>query len=79
MVYAAILSLVLAYLLWNRGVAMLGASRTVVYNTLVPLVATVIAMVGLDERPGLIHVVGGALIIGGVLLTGKAVGAGRIE
>lgn len=70
--YAAILSLVLAYLLWNRGVAKLGASRTVVYNTLVPLLATVIAMVGLGERPGIIHVVGGVLIIGGVLLTGMA-------
>jgi drug/metabolite transporter (DMT)-like permease len=70
--YAAILSLVLAYLLWNRGVAILGASRTVVYNTLVPLVAMVIAMVGLGERPGIIHLVGGALIIGGVLLTGKS-------
>jgi drug/metabolite transporter (DMT)-like permease len=70
--YAALLSLVLAYLLWNRGVAMLGASRTVVYNTLVPLVATAIAMVGLGERPGLIHVMGGALIIGGVLLTGRS-------
>jgi drug/metabolite transporter (DMT)-like permease len=70
--YAAVLSLVLAYMLWNRGVAKLGASRTVVYNTLVPLLATVIAMVGLGERPGLVHVVGGALIIGGVLLTGMA-------
>lgn len=69
--YAALLSLVVAYLLWNRGVAKLGASRTVVYNTLVPLLATVIAMVGLGERPGLVHVVGGALIIGGVLLTGR--------
>jgi drug/metabolite transporter (DMT)-like permease len=71
--YAALLSLVLAYLLWNRGVALLGASRTVVYNTLVPLLATAIAMVGLSERPGLIHVAGGALIIAGVLLTGKTV------
>jgi drug/metabolite transporter (DMT)-like permease len=70
--YAALLSLVVAYLLWNRGVAQLGASRTVVYNTLVPLLATVIAIVGLNERPGLVHLVGGALIIGGVLLTGMA-------
>lgn len=71
LLYAAILSLVVSYILWNRGVALLGASRTVVYNTLVPLVATVIAMVGLGERPGLIHLVGGGLIVSGVLLTGK--------
>ncbi|HEY3933140.1 MAG TPA: DMT family transporter [Gemmatimonadales bacterium] len=70
--YSSLLSLVAAYTCWNRGVAMLGAARTVVFNTIVPLVATVIAMVMLGERPGLIHVVGGALIVGGVLLTGKS-------
>lgn len=69
--YSALLSLVGAYVLWNRGVAVLGAARTVVYNTVVPLVATVIAMVALNERPGIIHVVGGVLIVCGVLLTGR--------
>jgi drug/metabolite transporter (DMT)-like permease len=69
MLYAALLSLVAAYILWNRGVVRLGAARTVVYNTVVPLVATVIAMVGLGERPGLVHVAGGVLIVAGVLLT----------
>ncbi|MBK7594291.1 MAG: DMT family transporter [Gemmatimonadetes bacterium] len=67
--YAALLSLVAAYILWNRGVAKLGAARTVVFNCLVPLVATAIAIVGLGERPGLIHLVGGVLIVSGVLMT----------
>lgn len=72
LLYSSLLSLVAAYVLWNRGVAMLGAARTVVYNTIVPLLATVIAMVGLHERPGLIHVAGGVLIVSGVLLTGRS-------
>ncbi|MGH7594591.1 MAG: DMT family transporter [Gemmatimonadales bacterium] len=71
LLYSSMLSLVAAYVLWNRGVARLGAARTVVYNTIVPLVATGIAMVGLHERPGVIHLVGGALILSGVLLTGR--------
>ena len=71
LLYSALLSLVAAYVLWNRGVALLGAARTVVYNTIVPLVATIIAMLALHERPGVIHVVGGVLILLGVLLTGK--------
>lgn len=71
LLYSALLSLVGAYVLWNRGVALLGAARTVVYNTVVPLVATVIAMIALHERPGLIHIAGGALIVSGVLLTGR--------
>ncbi len=70
--YAALLSLVAAYILWNRGVAKLGASRAAVYNTLVPFVATVIAFVGLDERPGPLHLVGGLLIVSGVLLARQA-------
>ncbi len=69
MLYASLLSLVAAYILWNRGVAELGAARTVAFNTLVPLVATAIAMVGLGERPGVIHLVGGVLIVAGVLMT----------
>lgn len=67
--YSALLSLVVSYVLWNRGVAVLGAARTAVYNTAVPLVATVIAVIGLGERPGVAHVIGGLLIIGGVILT----------
>ncbi len=72
MLYAALLSLVAAYILWNRGIAMLGASRASLYNCVTPLVATTIAMVGLGERPGVIHFLGGALIVVGVLMTGKA-------
>ena len=71
LLYSALLSLVGAYVLWNRGVALLGAARTVVYNTIVPLVATLIAMFALHERPGAIHVIGGLLIMSGVLLTGR--------
>lgn len=73
--YAALLSLIAAYILWNRGVAKLGAARTVAYNTIVPLVATVIAVVGLGERPGVAHLIGGVLIVGGVLLTRGEVAA----
>ncbi len=67
--YAAVLSLGLSYVLWNRGVTLLGPTRASVYSCVVPLLATVIAMVGLGERPGLVHLVGGGLIIAGVLMS----------
>lgn len=70
--YAALLSLVAAYILWNRGVARLGASRAAVYNCLVPFVASVIAFFALNERPGPLHVIGGLLIVSGVLLARQA-------
>jgi drug/metabolite transporter (DMT)-like permease len=66
--YSTLLSLVLAYILWNRAVATLGAARTAVFNCLVPLLSAIIAFLVLDERPGPLHVLGGTLIIGGVLL-----------
>jgi drug/metabolite transporter (DMT)-like permease len=70
--YAALLSLVAAYLLWNRGVARLGAARASVYNTLVPFVAAVIAFLALGEVPGPLHIAGGLLIIAGILLARQA-------
>jgi drug/metabolite transporter (DMT)-like permease len=70
--YAALLSLVAAYILWNRGVARLGAARASVYNTLVPFVAAVIAFVVLNEVPGPLHILGGLLIIAGILLARQA-------
>jgi drug/metabolite transporter (DMT)-like permease len=67
--YSTLLSLVVAYIFWNRGVIELGASRAATYNTVVPFVATVIAIVALGERPGPLHLLGGLLIVCGVLLT----------
>jgi len=68
LIYSTLLSLVAAYLLWSRGVQRLGAARAALYTCLTPVVATVVAMLVLGERPTAAHLVGGALIIGGVLL-----------
>jgi len=67
--YATLLSLVVAYLLWNRGVRQLGPSRAAIFTTLTPLVATLTAIAVLGERPGWLHLAGGALIISGVLVS----------
>jgi len=67
--YATIFSLVVAYLLWNRSVQAVGASRTVVYMCLTPLIAVLGAALLLGERPRPLQGVGAALILGGVVLT----------
>jgi len=67
--YATVLSLVVAYLLWNRSVQSVGPSRTVIYMCLTPLIAVLGAAVFLGERPRPLQAVGAVLIIGGVLLT----------
>ncbi len=67
--YATVFSLLLAYVIWNRSVKVVGPSRTVIYMCLTPLVAVASAAVFLGERPMPLQAVGAILIIAGVLLT----------
>ncbi len=67
--YATFLSLLVAYVIWNRSVQVVGPSRTVIYMCLTPVVAVITAAVFLGERPMPLQAVGAVLIIGGVLIT----------
>ena len=67
--YAALLALVLCYVLYNRAVQGIGTARTAIYNCLVPLVAMAIAWFTLSEVPTAVQFVGVALVIGGVLVS----------
>jgi drug/metabolite transporter (DMT)-like permease len=76
MAYATILSLGVAYLIWNRSVQVVGPSRTVIYMCLTPLVAVATAAAFLGERPQPLQAVGAVLILGGVLVTRGSAPAG---
>jgi drug/metabolite transporter (DMT)-like permease len=67
--YAAVFSLVLAYLLWNRSVKAVGGTRTAIYMCVTPLFAVAGAWVLLGERPHALQGVGAVMIVAGVLLT----------
>jgi drug/metabolite transporter (DMT)-like permease len=67
--YSSVLSLVVAYLLWNRSVKAIGGARTAIYMCLTPVVAVFGAWLLLGERPQPLQGVGAAFIIAGVLLT----------
>lgn len=67
--YAAVLSLVVAYLLWNRSVKAVGGTRTAIYMCVTPLFAAGGAWLLLGERPHPLQGVGAVFIIAGVLLT----------
>ena len=68
-VYSSALSLVVAYILWNRSIRLVGTNRTAIFACLTPIVAMAAAAVLLDERPGAVQLLGGAMVLGGVLLT----------
>jgi drug/metabolite transporter (DMT)-like permease len=67
--YSGVLSISVAYALWNRGVRRIGNSRTAVYANLVPVVALLTAWAALGERPTPLQVAGAVVILGGLRLT----------
>ena len=67
--YSTVLSLLVAYVIWNRSVKVVGPSRTVIYMGLTTLIAVAAAAVLMGERPRPLQAVGAALIIAGVVLT----------
>lgn len=67
--YASILSIVLAYILWNAMVRQVGSSRTALLGMMVPLWAALIAAIFLGERPTIVQVAGAVLIVGSVLVS----------
>jgi drug/metabolite transporter (DMT)-like permease len=67
--YGSVFALVFAYMLWYRGVKVLGPTRTALFGNLQPLIALVIAWITLHERPTAWQAMGCAAIVGGVLLT----------
>ena len=66
--YVAIFPSLLAYIFYNRGVELLGPSRTGLYMFLVPVFGALLAMVFLGERLHFFHAIGFAFIIGGVVI-----------
>lgn len=69
LLYSVVLSLAVAYILWNRSVRMVGPNRTAIFTTLTPLVAMSSAMLILGEEPGASQLVGAAAIIAGIVVS----------
>ncbi len=67
--YVAVFPSVLAYLFWNRGVAMIGANAAGHFVHLMPVFGSVMAVVFLDERFAWFHAVGALLVAAGIGMT----------
>lgn len=66
--YIAVFASILAFICWNRGVAIVGANVAGVTLHLLPLFGTALAIVFLDEAFRPFHAVGFATILAGVLV-----------
>lgn len=71
-VYAALVTSLVAYVAWNRGVELVGAPRAGAFLHTIPLFAAVFATSLLGERLYPYHIVGFVLILAGVSLAARA-------
>lgn len=67
--YACLLASMVAPLAWMQAVVRLGPSRTTLFFNLLPLITALIAAVVLREQLAMYHLVGGALTLGGVIVS----------
>ncbi|HET6566595.1 MAG TPA: DMT family transporter [Rhodothermales bacterium] len=68
-IFSGGLSTGLTYVIWNSAVQAVGASQTAAFNNLVPFVGVLASFLILGEDIYWPQIVGGALIIGGLVIT----------
>jgi drug/metabolite transporter (DMT)-like permease len=67
--FSALGALVVAYVIWSRGIARLGPARTALYSNLTPFVVAICAWIWLGEQPTAWQGAGAAGIFTGIWLT----------
>lgn len=67
-VYSGLLSIGVAYLIWNYGLQTVGAVHTATYQNLVPVLGLIFGVVLLNENLTLLQYTGSALVIIGIVL-----------
>lgn len=68
-IYSGLLSVGLAYLIWNNGIAKIGAVRTAAYQNLVPMLGLLFGVLILDEQLTLFQYIGSCFVIFGIVIT----------
>ncbi|MEQ9309367.1 MAG: DMT family transporter [Balneolaceae bacterium] len=68
-VYSGLLSVGLAYLIWNHGISKIGAVRTAAYQNLVPVLGLLFGVLILNEPLTVFQYIGSVFVILGIILT----------
>jgi len=69
LLYVGILGNAVAHVFWIAGISKIGPTRTSMYQTFVPLVAIIFAVMILGESLLWVQIIGAVLVLGGVYLT----------
>ncbi len=73
--YAAVLSMLVAYTLWSWAIGRRGAGRTVPFLFLIPVITGLLAVAFLDDTIGRYQIVGAGFALTGVALARRSAGA----
>jgi drug/metabolite transporter (DMT)-like permease len=76
LVYVVIFPSTLAYLFFNRGIALIGPNRAAPFLHLVPVFGSAMAILLLGEQLRLFHLVGYALVLAGVVIASRQTSTG---
>jgi drug/metabolite transporter (DMT)-like permease len=71
LIYVVIFPSTLAYLFFNRGIALIGPNRAAPFFHLVPVFGSAMAILLLGEQPRLFHLAGYALVLAGVVIASR--------
>ncbi len=75
LIYVVIFPSTLAYLFFNRGIALIGPNRAAPFFHLVPVFGSAMAILLLGEEPRLFHLVGYVLVLAGVVIASRSASA----
>lgn len=78
-IYSGLLSIGVAYLIWNYGLQTVGAVHTSTYQNLVPVLGLIFGIVLLNEQLTLLQYTGSGLVIIGIILARWKKSAKRVE
>jgi drug/metabolite transporter (DMT)-like permease len=74
-IYVMIFPSTLAYLFFNRGIALIGPNRAAPFFHLMPVFGSAMAILLLGEQPQLYHLVGYMLVLAGVVIASRQASA----
>jgi drug/metabolite transporter (DMT)-like permease len=75
LIYVVIFPSTLAYLFFNRGIALIGPNRAAPFFHLVPVFGSAMAILLLGEQPRPFHLVGYLLVLAGVVIASRQASA----
>ena len=73
LIYVVLFPGLASFLLWIKGISMIGANRSGVFLHLMPILSAIMAMIFFSEKFMFYHILGACFIITGILLSNKKI------